>query len=62
MTRELRALLWHTEGSVRAKVCNLLGNLCKHSDTFLYTFNRIVRTVSIQWEGTNYGWLEIVIV
>ena len=34
MTRELRALLWHTEGSVRAKVCNLLGNLCKHSDTF----------------------------
>ena len=37
MTRELRALLWHREGSVRAKVCNLLGNLCKHSDTF-YTF------------------------
>ena len=37
MTRELRALLWHPEGTVRAKVCNLLGNLCKHSDTF-YSF------------------------
>lgn len=34
ITRELRALLWQPVGVVRAKVCNLIGNLCKHSDKF----------------------------
>ena len=48
MTRELRALLWHPEGTVRAKVCNLLGNLCKHSDTFYSFLTEKFGTISIQ--------------
>eukprot|EP00736_Rhodelphis_marinus_P002871 Rmarinus@m.13599 len=29
-----RTLLHHPDATVRAKVCNLLGNLCRHSDYF----------------------------
>ena len=29
---ELRLLCWDTDNIVRGKLCNLLGNLCKHSD------------------------------
>lgn len=32
----LRKLLNHTEPAVRARVCNLLGNMCRHS-AFFYT-------------------------
>jgi fused len=31
---QLRALLHHPEASVRAKACNMIGNMCKHSDYF----------------------------
>lgn len=29
---EFRLLLWDTDHVIRGKLCNLLGNLCKHSD------------------------------
>ena len=31
---DLRNLIGHRESSIRAKVCNLLGNLCRHSHFF----------------------------
>lgn len=33
---QLRALLSHPDAAVRARVCNLLGNMCRHS-AFFYT-------------------------
>lgn len=33
---ELRALLYHSSATIRAKVCHLVGNLCRHS-AFFYT-------------------------
>ncbi|KAL4452973.1 hypothetical protein ABPG73_012917 [Tetrahymena malaccensis] len=32
--QELKKLIVHKEGSVRAKVCNFIGNICRHSSYF----------------------------
>jgi len=36
----LRKLLSHTEPAVRARVCNLLGNMCRHSAYFYTALDR----------------------
>ena len=36
----LKALIDHTDPNVRAKVCNLLGNLCRHSSAFYEPLKR----------------------
>ncbi|KAK9823151.1 hypothetical protein WJX72_000639 [[Myrmecia] bisecta] len=36
----LRALLGHHDAAVRARVCNLLGNMCRHSDYFYSALER----------------------
>ena len=37
---QLRKLLSHTEPAVRARVCNLLGNMCRHSAYFHTALDR----------------------
>lgn len=37
---QLRKLLSHTEPAVRARVCNLLGNMCRHSAYFYTALDR----------------------
>ena len=34
MYKELKVLIEHTDTTVRAKVCNLIGNLCRHTGFF----------------------------
>ena len=34
MTEHLRPLLEHSEGEVRARACNVVGNLCRYNTTF----------------------------
>jgi len=34
MTEHLRPLLEHPEGEVRARACNVVGNLCRYNTTF----------------------------
>lgn len=34
---ELKKLIVHKEASVRAKVCNFIGNICRHSGNFYET-------------------------
>ncbi len=36
----LRQLLVHADAAVRARVCNLLGNMCRHSDFFYEPLQR----------------------
>ena len=37
---QLRKLLSHSEPAVRARVCNLLGNMCRHSAYFYTALDR----------------------